>query len=152
MRPSPRARIAGMIAVGEIVPAEDIGLELGAEHVAPDILERARLAVAAIVEQRVEPAVRCLKHLIGSLSDRVRLRIVEIDGSRPASTFSRAISSGFRAVANTRQPRAFICAAQSPMPDEQPVMRMDLPLMPMLHRALPHPEEARRARWRASSA
>ena len=43
------------------------------------------------------------------------------------------MSSGFRAVANTRQPRAFsVSAAQSPMPDEQPVMRMDLMLMPML--------------------
>ena len=34
------------------------------------------------------------------------------------------MSSGFRAVAKTRQPRALkVCAAQSPMPDEQPVMR-----------------------------
>ena len=36
------------------------------------------------------------------------------------------MSSALRAVANTRQPRAFrVSAAQSPMPDEQPVMRID---------------------------
>jgi hypothetical protein len=35
------------------------------------------------------------------------------------------MSSGFRAVANTRQPRAFISRADAkPMPEEQPVMRM----------------------------
>ena len=34
------------------------------------------------------------------------------------------MSSGFRAVANTRQPRAFISRAEaSPIPEEQPVMR-----------------------------
>ena len=34
------------------------------------------------------------------------------------------MSSGFRAVAKTRQPRAFkVRAEQSPMPEEQPVMR-----------------------------
>ncbi len=34
------------------------------------------------------------------------------------------MSSGLRAVAKTRQPRAFISRAEaSPMPDEQPVMR-----------------------------
>jgi hypothetical protein len=34
------------------------------------------------------------------------------------------MSSGFRAVANTRQPRAcMVRAALAPMPDEQPVMR-----------------------------
>ena len=36
------------------------------------------------------------------------------------------MSSGLRAVANTRQPRAFISRADaSPMPDEQPVMRIE---------------------------
>jgi hypothetical protein len=44
-------------APGEIMPAEDIGLELGAEHLRSDILERAGLAVPAIVEQRIELAV-----------------------------------------------------------------------------------------------
>jgi hypothetical protein len=38
----------------------------------------------------------------------------------------RAMSSGFRAVAKTRQPRAFrVVAAQSPMPEEQPVVMID---------------------------
>ena len=70
-------------ARGQIVPAEHIGLELGAEHVAPDVLQRARLAVPAIVEQRVEPAVSCLEHMLGSFSDRVGLRIVEIEALDP---------------------------------------------------------------------
>ena len=36
------------------------------------------------------------------------------------------MSSGLRAVANTRQPRAFISRAEaSPMPEEQPVMRIE---------------------------
>src|SRR4051794_400311 len=42
------------------------------------------------------------------------------------------MSSAFRAVAKTFQPRAFsVCAAQSPIPDEQPVMRTDRSLMLM---------------------
>ena len=36
------------------------------------------------------------------------------------------MSSGLRAVANTRQPRAFISRADArPMPEEQPVMRIE---------------------------
>ena len=70
-------------AGGQIVPAEHIGLELGAEHVAPDVFQRTRLAVAAIVEQRVELAVSCLEHMLGSFGDRVRLRIVEIEALDP---------------------------------------------------------------------
>ena len=48
--------------LGQIVPAEHIGLELGAEHVTPDVFQRTRLAVAAIVERRVEFAVRPRVH------------------------------------------------------------------------------------------
>ena len=47
MRPSPSAHRRNY-TLGQIVPAEHIGLELGAEHVTPDVFQRTRLAVAAL--------------------------------------------------------------------------------------------------------
>ena len=65
------------------MPAEDIGLELGAKHFGPDVLERARLAISAIVEQCVELSIGCLEHMLGRGGDRVRLGIVEIEALDP---------------------------------------------------------------------
>ena len=46
--------------------------------------------------------------------------------------FSASMSSGFRAVAKTRQPRACMpCAAHWPMPLEQPVIRIERGIAPL---------------------
>ena len=48
------------------------------------------------------------------------------------------MSSGLRAVAKTRQPRACMpCAAQRPMPLEQPVIRIDRAMLLSREAALP---------------
>ena len=83
MRPSPLGAHRWNDAAGEIVPAEDVRLELGAKHLRPDILERARLAVSAIVEQRDELSVRRREHMRGRGGNRVRLGIVEIEALDP---------------------------------------------------------------------
>jgi hypothetical protein len=65
-------------AAREVVPAEDIGLELGAEHVGPQVLDRAGLTIGAIVEERREPPCRCLEHMRGGFGNRGGLGVVEI--------------------------------------------------------------------------
>ena len=107
------------------MPAEEIRLELRAEHVGRNVLERAGLRVGAVVEERVERAAGRGEDGIGRRRDRVRLRVVEIERGRARSACSAAMSSGLRAVAKTRQPRVRMpSAAQRPMPVEQPVMRI----------------------------
>jgi hypothetical protein len=108
------------------VPAEHAYLELGAEHLWPQILDRAGLAIGAIVEKGGEPSARSLKHLFRRGTNRLGLGIIEIEALDADLVANLAMSCGFRAVANTRQPRAFISRAEArPMPDEQPVMRID---------------------------
>ena len=70
-------------AAGQIVPAEHICLELGAEHMRLEVLNRARLAVAAIVDQRSETPIRRRQHVLGRRRDRLRLGIIEIEALKP---------------------------------------------------------------------
>ena len=53
----PHQRQAG---ARQLMPAKHIGLELGLQHLAAQILDRARLAIGAIVEQPVELAAGAL--------------------------------------------------------------------------------------------
>ena len=62
-------------APGQIVPAEEIGLELLAQRVDRQVLDRAGLGIAAIVEERVEPAA-------GALPARRRPALAIESGSR----------------------------------------------------------------------
>ncbi|MNV41926.1 hypothetical protein D3C71_1335800 [compost metagenome] len=62
---------------GQFVPAEEIGLELDAQHIRRQILHRSRLAVGAIVEQRVDPAIGAFDHGFYQLIDRILLRVIE---------------------------------------------------------------------------
>ena len=61
------------------MPAEHGHLELGAEHVRLQVLDRAGLAVGAIVEERSQLAVRGLEHLLGGFSDRAGLGVVKVE-------------------------------------------------------------------------
>ena len=61
--PEPLARISGDAAARQIMPAEDIGLELRFERGACQILDGARLAIGAVVEQRIELAVGARRRL-----------------------------------------------------------------------------------------
>lgn len=47
---------------GQVVPAEEIGLELLAQGGHRQILDRARLRIGAIVEQSIDPAAGPLQH------------------------------------------------------------------------------------------
>lgn len=60
------------------MPAEHAYLELGAEHLWPQILDRAGLAIGAIVEKGREPSARSLKHLFRRGTNRLGLGIIEI--------------------------------------------------------------------------
>jgi hypothetical protein len=46
-----------------------LSTEEHAEHIQPDVFQRAGLTVAAIVEQRIEFAVRRLEHMLGRGGD-----------------------------------------------------------------------------------
>jgi hypothetical protein len=68
--------------------------------------------------------------LLGGFGDRARLGVVKVEAVDADLIARLAISCSLRAVANTRQPRAFISRAEArPMPEEQPVMRIERMLM-----------------------
>jgi len=62
-----------------MVPAEHIRLELGAQNLRLEILDRTGLAIGAVVEQRREPAVGRFDHVPRRFFDRVRLGVIEIE-------------------------------------------------------------------------
>ena len=79
MRPSPLRPHRWNDAGGQVVPAEHIRFELGAEHVTVDVLERAWLGIPAIVEKRGELPAGRRQHCVRRSRDRGRLGIIEID-------------------------------------------------------------------------
>jgi hypothetical protein len=106
------------------VPAKDVGIELGAKDLRPDIFERAGLAVAAMLNG--EPSVRRREHMLRHGGDRVRLFIVGVKTLDPNLILQACDVFGFPRRGEPREPRTFrVSAAQSPVPDEQPVMRID---------------------------
>lgn len=98
-------------ASGQVVPAEEIGLELLPQCRNRQVFDGARLCMGAIVEQGVEAPACSFQHRCHKGGDRLRLAVVEVKASMPSAS-SAAMSSGFRAVANTRQPSAFSAWAQ----------------------------------------
>ncbi|MNV41915.1 hypothetical protein D3C71_1335690 [compost metagenome] len=72
LRPHQRDDLAG-----QLVPAEEIGLELDAQHVRRQVLHRSRLAIGAVVEQRVDLSAGAGRHGFHQLVDRILLGIVE---------------------------------------------------------------------------
>ena len=72
--------------VGQIHRAEHVGLELLAQHLAAQILHRPRLAVAGIVEQRVERAARALQYFIHRTPDRLRIGNIQLQAFQPAGS------------------------------------------------------------------
>ena len=70
-------------APGKLVPAEEVALELGAEIGGGEVLERPRLRIAAIVEERVEPAAGPRQHLIERRGKRRLVVIVGDEGVQP---------------------------------------------------------------------
>ena len=67
-------------AAGQLMPAEEVRLELRAEHRCRNVFQRARLRIGAVVEERVEPAARRREHRIGGGGDGILLGIVEVEG------------------------------------------------------------------------
>jgi hypothetical protein len=83
MRPLPLAAHERDDATGQVVPAEQVGFELGAQDVAAQILDRARLTIGAVVEQRVEPSAGQLQRAFQCRADA--RRIVQIQSHRAQS-------------------------------------------------------------------
>jgi hypothetical protein len=65
---------------GQLVPAEKVCFELGAQHVGAHVLQRPRLGVGAVVEERIEPAVRRHEHRVEGAGDRGLVHIVQEEG------------------------------------------------------------------------
>ena len=60
------------------MPAEQVGLELFAQHVTAEILDGAGLAVGAVMKDRVEPVAGACEDLRDSGLDRVAVIQVEL--------------------------------------------------------------------------
>jgi hypothetical protein len=54
-------------AAGEVVPAEEIGLELGAEQRGVKVFQCTGLGIGAVVDERIEPAARRRKHAAAAM-------------------------------------------------------------------------------------
>ncbi len=70
-------------AARQVVPTDDIGLELSAQHLGRHVLDGAGLAISPVIEQCIERAVRRREHMVRGCGDRLRLRIVEIEALQP---------------------------------------------------------------------
>ncbi len=64
----------------QFMPAEEIGFELRAQHVGRQVFDRTRLAVGAVVEQRIEPPAGPLHHLAECRANGCRVGVVEGQG------------------------------------------------------------------------
>jgi len=67
-------------SAGELVPAEEVRLELLAQHVGAQVLDRTRLTVRAVVDERVESPLRPLQRRFHPRADR--LAVVEVEPQR----------------------------------------------------------------------
>ena len=65
---------------GQIMPAEEVGLELGPERIDREILDRTDLAVAAIVEQRVAASAGGRHSRVEECGDAAGVGVVEPKG------------------------------------------------------------------------
>jgi hypothetical protein len=65
------------------VPAEHVHLELGAQHLRLQILDRAWLAIGAVVEESGELALGRCQHLVGSRGHRRGLGVIETETLDP---------------------------------------------------------------------
>ncbi len=72
MRPWPCRPHDGDHPPRQIVPAEEIRVELSPQHVRREILDRPGLAIGAVVEQRVERSTGSRQHLAHQSVDRGR--------------------------------------------------------------------------------
>src|SRR5262249_7281399 len=70
-------------AAGELVPAEEVGLELVANQVGGHVLDGAGLGVAAIVEERVETAVGAPENVAERRLDGAGVGQIEPEGLEP---------------------------------------------------------------------
>ena len=84
MRPEPLARMSGRHGACQFMPAEDIGFELRGERGARQVFDRARLAIGAVVEERIELAAGAPRYFARRRrAIDCRLGIVEIEGLEP---------------------------------------------------------------------
>ena len=98
IRPARCARIAGQHELAHAHEAEDVGLELAADHVERHALDRPRLAVARVVDQRPDRAVLGLDRR--APRPAIEASSVTSSASRRQPLRSRsAIDSGRRALA-----------------------------------------------------
>jgi hypothetical protein len=67
---------------GQVVPAEQVGLELGAQCLAGQVLDRAGLAVGAVIEQCVQRAAGQREGFAETLGDAGRVVEVEPNGQQ----------------------------------------------------------------------
>jgi hypothetical protein len=118
--------MTGIDPVGQLQPAQQIGLQLRAQHIPRQVLHRAGLAVGTVVEQGIEYAAGALQHLVHGGGDACA--VVQIQ-SQCLQSLLRSRLHVLRHGAHWRTPgiRAFCrpWATQWPMPVEQPVMRME---------------------------
>ena len=70
-------------AAGEIVPAENIGLELFCQKLARDVFHGTGLAVSAIVEQRIKLAVAGFRDIFDQFLNGFGLGVIEIESLKP---------------------------------------------------------------------
>ena len=111
---------------GQVVPAEQVGLELGAKQRRVEILQRAGLGIGAVVEQRVEPAAGGGEHVSRppAMLPRRRSRAAPPRSPRPPA------APGPLAARGGEDPPAAglqVSAASRPIPEEQPVIRIVRP-------------------------
>ena len=124
-RPLPGGAHRREQAVGEVDLAEEVGLEDVAQRRPRQILDGAGDGEGAVVEDGVEPAAGARERLGRAGGDRGLVGEVERE-ALVALARRAAQSASDRQVAKTRHPRAArVDAASRPIPEEQPVMRIE---------------------------
>ena len=125
MRPWPWRAHDRHDAPCQIMPAEHIGFKLFAQRIHRHVFDRARLGIAAIVEQGIQRAAGCGQHIIDQSFDRNRIAVIE-----EKSLETRRLSAGQCLPACGLWPAraSHLDVAHernsAPIPDEQPVTRM----------------------------